>query len=56
MIRDQAGKVTNAFDAVFAGAGIKVVRIQPRPSGLRLSAFRMAPFHYSRFTVRCQPT
>jgi putative transposase len=30
LIRDRAGQFTEAFDAVLAGAGIKVVKIPPR--------------------------
>ncbi len=30
LIRDRAGQFTGAFDAVFVGAGIKVVKIPPR--------------------------
>ena len=30
LVRDRAGQLTEAFDAVLAGAGIRVVKIPPR--------------------------
>jgi putative transposase len=30
LIRDRAGQFTDAFDVVFAGAGIEMVKIPPR--------------------------
>jgi putative transposase len=40
LIRDRAGQFTGAFDAVFASAGIEVVKIPPRSPGANACAGR----------------